>query len=122
VTAAGDDETTYRFATACRDGDVVALRGLLAPDAVIITDGGGNVDGVVEAVRGRQHVAGWVAEVLARHPGGCVSIEDVNGRRGVVLRRSGRVMGVASLDVGTDGVRAVWLVLNPSKLQQWPTG
>jgi hypothetical protein len=35
------------------------------------------------------------------------SVDDVNGRRGVVLRRVHRVVGVASLDVDGAGVSTI---------------
>ncbi|HET6298584.1 MAG TPA: hypothetical protein VFG33_34745 [Kribbella sp.] len=68
---------------------------------------------------GAGEVARLVADLLSGQPSTEVTLEQVNGRTGLVLRRAGRVIAVVSLSVGGSEVTAVWIVLNPDKLTSW---
>jgi RNA polymerase sigma-70 factor (ECF subfamily) len=48
-----------------------------------------------------------------------VTVESVNGRTGLVLRSAGQAVAVISVSVADSEVTAVWIVLNPDKLQRW---
>ena len=70
-------------------------------------------------IHGARDVAQLVAVLLCGQPDAELTIEAVNGRTGLALRRTGRA--VAVVGVGTAGrkVTAVWIVLNPAKLGGW---
>ena len=114
----GDEVVVRRFATACGAGSVGALRSLLTPDAVAISDGGGKVTAALRPVRGADAVARCLTE-LGVESGTAFTVEAVNGQAGVVLRRSGEVFAVMSMRVTGAKVAAVWIVLNPDKLRHW---
>jgi hypothetical protein len=112
-----------RLADACRSADAGSLRAVLAPECAAICDGG-----VLPAVHG----AGDVAELLlalcaglpgrekaARRPGEELTIESVNGRPGLALRRSGTAVAVLAATVEEERITALWIVLNPAKLTGW---
>ncbi|MGW6199994.1 hypothetical protein ACWF0M_27890 [Kribbella sp. NPDC055110] len=107
----------HRFATACRAGSVGALRSVLAPEVVAVSDGGGQVPAASSPVRGADQVARSVTELL--EPETVLSVEAVNGELGVVLRDVEGVVAVLSLKVTGSKVSAVWIVLNPDKLRHW---
>ena len=108
-----------RFAAACESGDTAALEAVLAADAVVVNDGGGKVRAAVHPVHGASEAARFVAALLIGEPGTDLAVEPVNGRTGLVLRRTGQAVAVVSLSVAGAEVTAVWVVLNPDKLRSW---
>jgi RNA polymerase sigma-70 factor (ECF subfamily) len=108
-----------RFAAACESGDIPALEAVLAADAVVVNDGGGKVRAAVRPVRGASEAAQFVAALLTSQRGTDLAVEPVNDRAGLVLRRAGQAIAVVSLSVAGAMVTAVWVVLNPDKLQSW---
>jgi RNA polymerase sigma-70 factor, ECF subfamily len=107
-----------RFAAACESGDIAELEMLLGADAVVVIDGGGKVRAAIRPLHGTSEAARHVAALLAGQP---CTIERVNDREGLVLRRAGRVVAVVSLNVTGAEVTRVWIVLNPDKLRNWHT-
>lgn len=118
VTAsAAHDHVVHRFATACGRGDHAALAAILAADVVAVCDGGGKVLAPVHPIRGATEVAGFLTALLTGAP---VTVEAVNGRTGLTIRRADRAVAVVSVNITGAEVTAVWIVLNPDKLHGWP--
>ncbi|MEU6998721.1 hypothetical protein [Nonomuraea sp. NPDC046570] len=113
------DRVARRFAVACQTGDTSALRTVLAADAIVVSDGGGKVRAAVHPTYGADAVARLVEALLIGQPGTEVVAGSVNGRTGLVLRREGQAVAVVSVSVAGAEVTAVWIVLNPDKLQGW---
>ncbi|MCA2219715.1 sigma factor [Nonomuraea aurantiaca] len=113
------DRVARRFAAACDVGDAAALQAVLAADAMVVSDGGGKLRAAVRPTYGAAAVARFVTALLTGQPGTEVAVEPVNGRTGLVLRRAGRAVAVAGVSVAGAEVTAVWIVLNPDKLQRW---
>ncbi|WP_203881088.1 hypothetical protein [Planotetraspora kaengkrachanensis] len=98
---------------------MAALKTVLAADALVVSDGGGKVRASVRPTYGADAAARFVVTLLVGPPGTQVSVESVNGRTGLVLRRAGHAVAVVSLSVAGAEVTAVWIVLNPDKLHLW---
>ncbi|MFI9839202.1 hypothetical protein ACIHFD_19355 [Nonomuraea sp. NPDC051941] len=113
------DRVARRFAAACDLGDTAALRAVLAADAIVVSDGGGKLRAPVRPTYGADAVARFVTSLLAGRPGTEVAVESVNGRTGLVLRQAGRAVAVVGVSVAETEITAVWIVLNPDKLQRW---
>ncbi|TYB50068.1 hypothetical protein FXF69_12055 [Actinomadura chibensis] len=113
------DHVARRFAAACGSGDAAALRAVLAADAMVVSDGGGKVRAPVHPTHGADAVARFVTTLLAGQPGTAITVEPVNGRAGLVLRRAGQAVAVVGVSVAEARVTAVWIVLNPDKLRRW---
>ncbi|MGW4967983.1 hypothetical protein ACWEPL_63150 [Nonomuraea sp. NPDC004186] len=113
------DRVARRFAAACDLGDTAALREVLAADAIVVSDGGGKLRAPVRPTYGADAVARFVTSLLAGRPGTEVAVESVNGRTGLVLRQAGRAVAVVGVSVAEAEITAVWIVLNPDKLQRW---
>ena len=111
--------TTRQFARACQGGDGAEIRDLLLPDAIAISDGGGIVRTPPCPIRGAAAVAPFVATLLSHQDRALLTVEQVNGRAGIVLRRPPVPLAVVSLSVVDAKVAAVWIVLNPDKLRRW---
>jgi RNA polymerase sigma-70 factor (ECF subfamily) len=106
-----------RFLAAVRAGDVDALVGLLAADAVSYADGGGKARATPLPIHGADKVARlWAALGTTQGPYTMRAIE-VNGQPGVAgLSPDGALLAVITLDVADDRVQAVRAVVNPDKL------
>jgi RNA polymerase sigma-70 factor (ECF subfamily) len=107
------DDVVRRLAAACRTGDVQAV---LDPDVVAVCDSGGCVPAPILPLHGAAEVA-WLLHALL--PGNELTVAGVNGRAGLVLRRAGRAIAVIALTGDHGRVTALWVVLNPAKLQAW---
>jgi RNA polymerase sigma-70 factor, ECF subfamily len=106
-----------RFLAAIRVGDVDALVGMLAADAVHYADGGGKARATVLPIFGPDKIARlWARLGTTQGPYDLLSV-DVNGQPGVVgVAPDGTVLAVLTLDVVDDRVQAVRAVVNPEKL------
>lgn len=114
------DELAARFFDALRDGDVGALRDLLAADVRMVGDGGGKAPAFPRAVIGADNVARVLAAafpLLARIEAR-VEPREVNAQPGAILRdRDGLVAGALTLDVLGGRVQTIRAVVNPDKLR-----
>ncbi|MCA2219921.1 hypothetical protein [Nonomuraea aurantiaca] len=113
------ERVARRFAAACQAGDTEALREVLAADAIAVSDGGGKVRVAVRPTYGAEAVTRVVTALLIDQPETEPAIGSVNGRTGLVLRRAGKAVAVVSVSVAGAEVTAVWIILNPDKLQRW---
>jgi len=110
------ESVVRRFAAACAAEDPEALLEILAADVVLVSDGGGRVLAPLRPIRGAVEAARIAVTLMSA---AALSIEEVNGRPGIVLRRAGRVEAVVSLEVSGSLVTRIWVVLNPDKLAHW---
>lgn len=103
---------------ACFAGDMDGLMRLLAEDVTVWSDGGGKVTGAArQPIQGREHVTRAFIKQLSRAPEGTtVEVSEVNGFPAVLIRVSGEVMGVLTIEVADGLIRAIRSVANPDKL------
>ncbi|MFB7432688.1 RNA polymerase sigma factor SigJ [Streptomyces microflavus] len=122
VAVAGDGraEAVRRVKEAWERKDIAALVDLLDPAAVMTADGGGLVGTVLRPIEGGARIAQYMVAIADRAPGLELLERSVNGTPGLVARRGGTVMTVASFDVDGDGlITRIWAVRNPEKLRPW---
>ncbi|ONI92768.1 siderophore-interacting protein [Saccharothrix sp. ALI-22-I] len=113
------DDVVRGFAEACRLGDVAAVRAALDPDAVAVCDGIGRVPAATGAIHGEEDVSRLVTALLCGRPDTELTVESVNGRAGLALRRAGRAIAVVGVRQAGARVTGLWIVLNPAKLGGW---
>ncbi len=114
------EEVARRFFDAADGGDLNGLLELLAPDVVMIGDGGGKGQALREPLHGPEGVARFIQGLYRRaQKEGSYGVPAlVNGQPGVVAYDAeGRVVGVFALDIADGLVQAVRSVVNPDKLQ-----
>ncbi|RFU39564.1 RNA polymerase sigma-70 factor [Actinomadura logoneensis] len=101
------------FRRATETGDLQRLLDVLAPDVVLLTDGGGVVRAVLEPITG----VDAVTALLTRIPD-TVVIEpaEVNGRPALLLRVGGEVDSVIGVQVRDGRIQGLYVVRNPEKL------
>jgi RNA polymerase sigma-70 factor (ECF subfamily) len=114
-------EATERFLAAAAGGDMEALLAVLAPDVVLVTDGGGKAKAALRPISGADKVARFVAAVSAEgleNPDLRVELADVNGAPAIVAWEGTEPYLSMSMVVGGDGrIEQVLLVRNPDKLR-----
>ena len=110
------DDVVRGFAEACQRGDLAALRATLDADAVAVCDSGGLVRAPLEPVHGADDVTQLIAALLSNTE---PTVESVNGRTGLALRRAGRAVAVLAVEVTDARIAVLWIVLNPAKLTAW---
>jgi RNA polymerase sigma-70 factor, ECF subfamily len=118
VDAAQQSEAVGAFLAACADGRVESLVGVLAPDVVLRSDGGGVVSGVArQPVIGADNVARLLLGVASKHaafPWTC----RVNGGAGLVFEGADGVVGVMGFTVADQRITEIDFVVNPEKLRR----
>ena len=119
VDAARHRRVTEEFLEACLTGDLAAVLGLLAPDVVLVSDGGGIRQAALRPIRTSSKVARWLFGVMARQADVETGVElrTLNGETAVVLTADGELDSVGFLTVEDDQITAIYLVRNPEKLR-----
>lgn len=115
---------TEQFLAACTSGDVQALLGLLAPDVVLVGDGGGRAKAPLRVIHGSAKVTRFLVAIAADPAAADVRIElvDVNGGPALVASAGGAPVTLLALEVLDGLVQTVRLVANPDKLAGLLTG
>ncbi|WP_324274374.1 hypothetical protein [Blastococcus brunescens] len=100
---------------------MAALLAVLAPDVVLVTDGGGKAKAALRPISGAHKVARFVAAVSVaglENPDLRVELVDVNGAPAIVGWEGTEPFLSMSIEVGEDGrIEQVLLVRNPDKLR-----
>jgi RNA polymerase sigma-70 factor (TIGR02957 family) len=112
-------EVTERFLDAAAGGDVEALVALLAPDVVLVTDGGGRARAALRPITGTDKVCRFLLATAAAGlelPDMRVDVAEVNGLPGIVAWTGGEPFLAISLTVTHGRVDQVLVVRNPDKL------
>lgn len=107
-----------QFVTAINEGDAEAVAETLAEDAVVTSDGGGNVVAARRPVEGRDHITRFLLGI-AEQASDALSIELVwvNGRPGLLATEDGQPQSVWFFHVRQGQIQNAYAVLNPDKLQ-----
>jgi RNA polymerase sigma-70 factor (ECF subfamily) len=107
-----------RFMEACMAGDMDGLMSLLAEDVTAWSDSGGKIQGAARRpIQGRDKVARAIMALMGHVPEGTtVEVIEVNGLPALLMRIKGQIIGVITLEVEGDHIRAIRNVANPDKL------
>jgi RNA polymerase sigma-70 factor (ECF subfamily) len=110
-------QVTERFLAACLGGDLNALMEVLAPDVILVSDGGGFTGAPRKPIRGIVYVARAIVVLSKRRPAGSdARLLHVNGGPGIVIF-SGRTPVLAlTLHLADGAIKEVHVVSNPGKL------
>ncbi|MDM7989123.1 RNA polymerase sigma factor SigJ [Arthrobacter sp. zg-Y877] len=106
-----------RFLAATMTGQVQSLLDVLAPDVVLVSDGGGKVSAALRPVYGPEKVARLMIGLADKYGAGAVAeFVELNGLPAVAFREDGAVTTVFQLELADGRVQAVYAVRNPDKL------
>lgn len=111
------------FVQAATHGDVGALVGLLADDAVLITDGGehgrtaSGIRNLEQPLSGPARIAAFVTTVTSRNNAALsYDVRELNGQPAVLLSRDGAAFGALLLGVADGRVHRVFFQGDPIRL------
>jgi RNA polymerase sigma-70 factor (ECF subfamily) len=113
VSAAETRGALDAFQQAVETGDLQRLLDVLAPDVVLLSDGGGVVQAALAPVVGADpvaHVLGRIAAALSLQPA------EVNGYPALILRRGGEIDTVVAVRIDDGLITGLYAVRNPGKL------
>ena len=99
------------FHRAVETGDLQGLLDILAPDVVLLTDGGGVKQAALDPVTGVERVAAVLGRI-----GAVVSSAQVNGCPALVLRLDGVIDTVVAVRIEDGLITGLYAVRNPEKL------
>jgi RNA polymerase sigma-70 factor (ECF subfamily) len=113
---ANSAEIVAQFFVAASTGEVEPLLALLAPDAVLHTDGGGIKKAALRPIHGAAKVARFLAAVVPRGRDVDVDWGTVNGAPALFLYLGGELDAIGTLVAEGGLVTEIYLVRNPEKL------
>jgi len=116
VTPSERDEVIARFLGATASGDLQSLMDVLAPDVVLLTDGGGVKKAALRPIVGREKVVRFLDAVAP--PGVQADVVVVNGAPALRLLIDGEVDGIGTMLVEDGLVTGLYIVRNPAKLSR----
>jgi RNA polymerase sigma-70 factor (ECF subfamily) len=111
------EQVRERFTAAMFTGDVQSLMDVLAPDVVLLSDGGGKVSAARRPLNGADPVARFLVGIARK--GGPDAVYEplmINGAPGWALVQDGRRTSIAQLDIVEGRVQRVHVIANPDKL------
>ena len=123
VDKARHTELTLQFLEATTTGDLDRVMSLLAPDVVLVSDGGGKRRAALRPIHGPEKIARWLIAIVTRPDvvGMVVRLLEVNGEEAFVSYNGDDVDSVGFLEVDEQGVISeIYLVRNPDKLGALP--
>jgi RNA polymerase sigma-70 factor (ECF subfamily) len=105
-----------RFLAALDSGDMLGLLGVLAPEVVLVADGGGEVPAVRQPVVGAVRVAGFLSGFGRVAPGADFRIVWLNGAPAVRIDLDGELNTAVSLVIEDGRITRIYAMRNPHKL------
>lgn len=103
------------FSRAVGSGDLDSLLGVLAPDAVFTSDGGGVVSAAREPLEGAATIARFLSGLDLGARGATLRASAVNGFPALLIYAAGRVTTVFALGIRDGRVATVDAIRNPHK-------
>ncbi|UNO39073.1 RNA polymerase sigma-70 factor [Streptomyces sp. MST-110588] len=116
-------EIVRRFLRAAATGDVQALMDLLAPDVVVISDGGGKAVAARRPVTGRSDVTRFVLGVYRTGTTATARVEHTacNGMPAVRFLTGGALDWLVAFEIRDGRITGLYGIRNPDKLHRTET-
>lgn len=115
------DQVVAQFVQATLTGDLAGLMSVIAPDAVLISDGGGKAAAARRSVHGPDHIARLILGLFRQAPPGIEArLARVNAQPGFIYYRDGIPFYVMSLHIAEGRIQSIHNILNPDKLSRIP--
>jgi RNA polymerase sigma-70 factor (ECF subfamily) len=116
VDRAEQQRVIERFLTALETGDLQVLLDVLAPDVVLVADGGGQVTAVRRPVVGGVRVATLLSRFKEVAPGAVVGTAWLNGAPAVRIDLAGELDTAVSVVIADGRITHIYAMRNPDKL------
>ena len=115
VSTTEQQEAVDRFLAAVRHGDLQSLLDVLAPDVVIVADGGGLVAAARRPIEGAERVAGLLLKGLRSVDFEATAVW-LNGSPAIRVNIGGQLDTAVSLAVENGRITRIYAIRNPHKL------
>jgi RNA polymerase sigma-70 factor (TIGR02957 family) len=116
VDRAEQQQVIDRFLAALRTGDLQALLDMLAPDVVLVADGGGEVNAFRRPVVGSDRVATLLSRFSTLAPDAVVGPMWLNGAPAARIDLAGEIDSAISMVVVEGRITRIYAIRNPHKL------
>lgn len=116
VSRAEQEAVVARFRAAVENGDLQGLLDVLAPDVVMVADGGGLAAALLKPMEGARRVAKALAGFQRIAPDAALGAAWLNGAPALRVDLGGRLDTAISLVVEDGRVSRIYAVRNPHKL------
>lgn len=110
------EEIATQFLAAAATGDLQPLMDLMAPDVVLLSDGGGRKQAALRPIVGADKVARWICGVIAKTGEIQADWRTVNGSPALVLYVDGELDTVVSVTMTGHALQQIFVIRNPDKL------
>jgi RNA polymerase sigma-70 factor (TIGR02957 family) len=107
-----------RFLSAVRSGDINGLMEVLAPDVVVVADGGGVVRAAPRPIEGAKPVAAFLGALAKMVRDFDVTLTWLNGAPAMRVDIDAEIDTVASLVVEDGRISRIYAIRNPHKLSR----
>ncbi|MEU9706490.1 RNA polymerase sigma-70 factor [Streptomyces sp. NPDC047981] len=105
------------FQHALATGDIQGLLDVLAPEVVLLSDGGGIKQAARRPVLGSDKVARYILGGAGKHPGAVATgLTVVNGNPALAMYLDGEMDGVMAVRLEDSRITGLYYVRNPEKL------
>ena len=119
VSAAETRGALEAFQRAIETGDLQRLLDMLAPDVVLLGDGGGVVQAVVRPIVGASRVGRLLSAGLPRISGqASAEPVQINGSPALIVRLNGKIDDVVAVRIDDGLITGLYVVRNPEKLSR----
>ncbi|MEV6261062.1 RNA polymerase sigma-70 factor [Streptomyces sp. NPDC051784] len=116
VSRAENRRVIEAFRKATETGDLQSLLDVLAPDVVLLGDGGGIRQAVLRPIVGADKVARLILGGLGKAPALTLRLAQVNGAPALIARTGDDLDTVIAMSVTAGRVTGLYAVRNPEKL------
>jgi RNA polymerase sigma-70 factor (TIGR02957 family) len=116
VDRAVQEQVLGRFMDAARTGEIGPLLDVLAPDVVLVSDGGGVATALRRPVEGAKKVASVLSGLGRFAPNLSMTAVQINGAPALVIDIPGEVPTVVTATVAEGRITRIYAMRNPHKL------
>lgn len=113
-----DEVQVQAMIDAMRAGDALRLTGMLAPDVVLLSDGGGKARTINRPLVGNDVVARLLAGLHNQDPGFDIRVISLNGQSALIAYLDGAADTVMAFDATPAGITGIYVQRNPDKLRR----
>ena len=116
VSRSEQQRVVERFLAALTTGDVPGLLEVMAPDVLVVGDGGGLAPTIPKPVRGAARLAPVMARFAEAAPGARAFVVDLNGAVAARIDPGGKNDTAVSFVIEDGRITQIYAILNPHKL------
>lgn len=116
VSGTEQQQVVEQFMTALNSGDVQGLMDVLAPDVVMVADGGGLTPAFRRPVEGMEKVAAALSSLRQVAPEAVAATMWLNGAPAVRVDQAGALDTAVSLAIENGRITRIYAIRNPHKL------